>query len=95
MDRKKLVELFRKGMPYAPGRYRFWVWRCFEISVLEDSVELDEYEGFTAGNGDCENRSIPDLEDMFHVGRSILNRKDGRSVEQEGLGWNRRTAKNS
>ncbi|MCM8794737.1 MAG: hypothetical protein NC819_02900 [Candidatus Omnitrophica bacterium] len=82
MDRKLLIDLFQKGMKYAPGRHRFWISRCFEIHVRSDRVvELDEYEGF-----DSDAASLPKKK-MFHVGRSVLNLKNGRVVEKPGTGW--------
>ena len=91
MDRRKLVDLFRKGMQYPPGKHRFWVSRCFEIDVRPDSVvELNEYEGFSseAGPGlkSVKRRRQSDKE-MFHVGRSMLNLRDGQVKEEAGEGW--------
>lgn len=92
MDRKLLVELFQDGMEYPPGKHRFWISRCFEITVRQNRVvELDEYEGFSADRK--ANRSIRRRaknrrqEEMFHVGRSVLHLKDGRVVEETGAGW--------
>ena len=83
MDRKKLVDLFRKGMQYPSGKHRFWISRCFEITVRSDSViELDEYEGFSS---DEQKRAG---EEMFHVGRSIVDPRDGQVIEESGQGWN-------
>ena len=91
MDRMKLVDLFRKGMQYPPGKHRFWVSRCFEINVRPDSVvELNEYEGFSSEAGpdlkSVKQRRQSDKE-MFHVGRSMLNLRDGQVEEEEGTGW--------
>lgn len=92
MDRKSLIELFRKGMQYPTGKRRFWIARCFEITVRPDSVvEMDEYEGFSS-----DHDGVPEAEahlagrsskEMFHVGRSVLHLKDGRVVDEEGQGW--------
>ena len=94
MDRKKLVNLFQKGMQYPPGKHRFWISRCFEINVRTDSVvELDEYEGFSSEGGpnlkSSKRRRQTDKE-MFHVGRSMLDLKDGRVTEESGQGWSSR-----
>ena len=91
MDRKKLVDLFQRGMQYPPGKHRFWVSRCFEIHVRPDSVvELDEYEGFSSEAGpdlkSVKGRRQTDKE-MFHVGRSSLDLRDGRVKEESGVGW--------
>jgi len=91
MDRKKLVDLFQKGMQYPPGKHRFWISRCFEIHVRQDSVvEMDEYEGFASETGPAlksqKQRRQSDKE-MFHVGRSILHLQDGRVTEETGQGW--------
>ncbi len=82
MDRKKLVDLFRKGMQYPPGKHRFWISRYFEIHVkLDSTVELDEYEGFSSEDHKQAGKK------MFHVGRSVLHLKDGTVIEQDGEGW--------
>ncbi len=91
MDRKKLVDLFQKGMQYPPGKHRFWISRCFEINVRPDSVvELDEYEGFSSEGGpdlkSTQRRRQTDKE-MFHVGRSRLDLRDGQVIEESGQGW--------
>lgn len=91
MDRKKLVDLFQKGMQYPTGKHRFWVSRCFEITVRPDSVvELDEYEGFSSEAGpdlkSVKRRRESDKE-MFHVGRSMLDLRDGQVKEESGEGW--------
>ncbi len=91
MDRKKLIDLFQKGMQYPNGRHRFWVSRCFEITVRPDSVvELDEYEGFSSEAGPAmksqKQRRQTDKE-MFHVGRSVLHLQEGRVIEEAGQGW--------
>lgn len=92
MDRKSLIELFRNGMQYPAGKRRFWIARCFEITIRPDSVvEMDEYEGFSSdhegiSDGDCPSLSIGSKE-MFHVGRSVLHLKEGRVVDEEGRGW--------
>ena len=81
MDRQKLIDLFRKGMEYPTGKHRFWIARCFEITVRADQVvELDEYESFS-------HRGTPDSSDMFHVGRSVLHLKEGKIIDQDGEGW--------
>jgi len=92
MDRKLLIELFRDGMVYPPGKHRFWISRCFEITVRPDKVvELDEYEGFSADpSGKIPKHRNPRKKGkkaMFHVGRSILHLKEGRVVEETGGGW--------
>ncbi len=92
MDRKSLIELFRKGMQYPAGKRRFWIARCFEITVRPDSVvEMDEYEGFSSDHdGVPEGEAQPagtGSRGMFHVGRSVLHLKDGRVVDEEGQGW--------
>ena len=93
MDRKKLVNLFQKGMQYPPGKHRFWISRCFEIHVRPDSViELDEYEGFASEAGPevkSQFRRKTDKE-MFHVGRSVVDLRDGQVIEESGQGWNSR-----
>ena len=95
MDRKKLIELFRKGMQYPPGRHRFWMSRCFEITVREDdTVELDEYEGFssegTQGARDGATALGAKPKGMFHVGRSVVRLSDGLVEEEPGRGWRAR-----
>jgi hypothetical protein len=86
MDRKKLVELFRRGLQYPSGKHRFWVSRCFEITVHPDKVvDLDEYEGFASETGKPARKR--QCSDMFHVGRSVLDLKDGTVVEERGDGW--------
>lgn len=92
MDRKSLIELFRNGMQYPTGKRRFWIARCFEITVRSDSVvEMDEYEGFSSDPEGISDGDSPSLSvgsnDMFHVGRSILHLKEGRVVDEEGRGW--------
>lgn len=92
MDRKRLIELFRKGMEYPPGRHRFWISRCFEITVrADDVVELDEYEGFASEQGEDAGHRAPaqagNPGEMFHVGRSVLRLKDGEIEEEPGRGW--------
>lgn len=94
MDRRLLVELFQDGMQYPPGKHRFWVSRCFEITVRRGQVvELDEYEGFSADRHadrpirrPAKNRR---RQEMFHVGRSVLRLKEGRFVEEPGGGWSK------
>ena len=91
MDRKKLVDLFRKGMQYPPGKHRFWISKCFEITMRPDSVvELDEYESFCSEAGpnlkSIKRRRQSDKE-RFHVGRSLLDLRDGRLTEESGQGW--------
>ena len=97
MDRKKLVDLLQKGLQYPPGKHRFWVSRCFEIHVRPDSVvELDEYEGFSSEGGpdlkSVRQRRKTDKE-MYHVGRSMLDLRDGQVIEESGQGWNVRSKK--
>jgi len=94
MDRKVLVELFRKGMEYPPGRHQLWVRRCFEIRLRSDQVvEIDEYESFSTKKKQdvvsvqSQRVGPKDLKKMFHVGRSILNLKDKQVVEEKGAGW--------
>ena len=83
MDRGKMIELFRNGMHYPPGKHRFWISRCFEIHVRPDAVvELDEFEGFSTDGPFKEEKGK-----MFHVGRSVLHLKENRLVEQRGEGW--------
>ncbi len=82
MERKTLVRLFQKGMRYPKGTYRFWVRRCFEITVHPNhQVEIDEYESFCT-----EERPAQGLK-RFHVGRSVLDKKAGQVVEHSGTGW--------
>ncbi len=91
MDRKHLVELFRKGMQYPPGRHRFWFSRCFEITVHPDEVvELDEYESFSADKSAAQRTDL----EMFHVGRSVLHLKEGKLIEHRGDGWKKPAEKN-
>ncbi len=95
MDRKMLIDLLQDGMKYSPGKHRFWISRCFEITVhSSERIDLDEYEGFTtdkdshAKNGTHliqDKRGSP--QEMFHVGRSIIDLKGGRVVEETGVGW--------
>ena len=81
MDRKKLIQLFQKGvMEYPVGKHQFWIARRFEIHVQKNQVQLDEYESFSTV-------SEPESREMFHVGRSILHLKDGRVEEELGDGW--------
>lgn len=92
MDRKKLVDLFQTGMQYPPGKHRFWISRCFEITVRPDwVVELDEYESFIAERDgrsrSRQQKSSTRSREMFHVGRSVVNLKDGGVVEEAGAGW--------
>ena len=92
MDRKILIQLLRDGMQCPPGRHRFWVSRCFEITVRPDKrvVELDEYESFATEDGSepARRRSrASDCKEMFHVGKSDLHLKDGQVLEESGGGW--------
>ena len=91
MDRKRLIDLFQKGMQYPPGKHRFWISRCFEIHVRQDSVvEMDEYEGFSSEAGPAlksQKRRRQSDKEMFHVGRSVLNLLDGQVTEESGQGW--------
>ncbi len=93
MDRKLLIELFQDGMEYPPGKHRFWISRCFEITVGSDkTVQLDEYEKFSAGRKPAPSRRARRQkriggEEMFHVGRSTLDLRSGRVVEESGAGW--------
>ena len=85
MERTMLVRLFRNGMRYPIGSYRFWVRRYFEIIVHPNrQVEIDEYESFTTTE-ECPAQNSK----RFHVGRSILDRKVGRVIEEKGTGWGR------
>lgn len=98
MDRKSLIELFRRGMNYPPGRHRFWISRCFEVIVRPDSVvELDEYEGFATQDGKAKDGMEPphtgQPNGMFHVGHSVLNLRDGSVIEEAGRGWGSSPAK--
>ena len=93
MNRKTLIRLFQDGMRYPPGKHRVKVSKVFEITVHPDEVvELDEYEGFLAEEN-CGKRRIfrPRAEkvepEMFHVGKSILDLRDGEVVEEPGGGW--------
>ena len=95
MDRKLLIDLLQDGMRYSEGKHRFWVSRCFEITVHpEEVVELNEYEGFvTEKNSTSVTREkAAKPTDMFHVGRSILDLKSGRVVEETGAGWDNKKA---
>ena len=91
MDRNMLIELLQDGMHYPPGKHRFWVSRCFEITVRPDKVvELDEYEDFKTENGRTQKHPHPPKQGsqgMFHVGKSVLYLKGGRLVESTGGGW--------
>ncbi len=98
MDRKKLVDLFQKGMQYPEGTHRFWISRCFEITVRPDEVvQLDEYESFCAEKNSTARagrRSSPrEGKEMFHVGRSVVNLKDGQVSEERGEGWEKQAEK--
>lgn len=93
MDRKLLIDLLQEGMQVPPGKHRFWVSRCFEITVRPDKrvVELDEYESFSTEKDlkPKQGRS-PETSrgrEMFHIGKSILHLRDGRVVEESGEGW--------
>ena len=82
MERTMLVRLFRNGMRYPIGSYRFWVRRYFEIIVHPNrQVEIDEYESFTT-----EECPAPGSK-RFHVGRSVLDQKGDRVIEEAGTGW--------
>ena len=92
MNRKNLIELFRKGMNYPLGQHHFLISRFFEITVRPNlMVELDEYEGFVGHGGSSQDSSKPGqqdrLADMYHVGRSVLDLKSGRVTEEQGKGW--------
>ncbi len=93
MDRKVLIGLLQDGMQYPPGKHRLWISRCFEITVRSDKVvELDEYEGFSAEKSLASPKRVRLAEggkqsEMFHVGRSILDLRDGKVTEQSGEGW--------
>jgi hypothetical protein len=90
MDRKKLVDLFQRGMQYPAGTHRFWISRCFEITVgTDDRVQLDEYESFCAEK----NSTTRTSKEMFHVGRSVVNLKDGQVLEERGAGWEKKSEK--
>ena len=95
MNRKELIDLFQGGMQYPPGKHRFWISRCFEITVHPDSmVELDEYEGFASEKREKEKKNRgasggTSTKGMFHVGRSVLDLKDGQVTEEPGKGWER------
>ncbi len=98
MDRKRLIDLFQKGMQYPNGKHRFWISKCFEITVRPDAVvEMDEYEGFSSEVGPAlksqKGRRQTDKE-MFHVGKSVLDLRHGRVTEESGQGWSD-TAKKS
>ncbi len=93
MDRKLLIGLLQDGMKYSQGKHRFWISKCFEITMRPDSViELDEYEGFSSEAGpnlkSSKRRRQSDKE-MFHVGRSMLDLRDDRLTEESGRGWDR------
>ncbi len=53
-------------------------------------VELNEYEGFVTekNSATATREKAIKLPEMFHVGRSILDLKNGRLVEETGGGWN-------
>jgi|GEM_PF-2469817 len=92
MNRKLLVELLQDGMHYSTGKHRFWISRCFEITVRPNKVvELDEYESFAAESGSKLKRGrgakTASEAEMFHVGRSILHPKDKQVIEEPGEGW--------
>ena len=96
MNRKELIGLFQRGMQYPPGKHRFWISRCFEITVRSDSVvELDEYEGFSSGKKEKRERQSrgasggTSTKGMFHVGRSVVDLRDGQVTEEPGEGWER------
>ncbi len=95
MDRKTLVRLFKNGMRYPQGSYRFWVQRSFEITVRSNNcVEIDEYESFAAEEGLHLRRLRQVVEkkpagERFHVGRSILDQKASQVIEHSGTGWQR------
>ncbi len=92
MDRKVLIDLLQDGMEYPPGKHRLWISRCFEITVRPDKIiELDEYEQFFAEQGSSGRKPAPaprkkDRE-MFHVGKSVLDLRQGKITESSGAGW--------
>lgn len=94
MDKKLLIELLQDGMQVPTGRHRFWVSRCFEITVRPDRkvVELDEYESFATDRPGSKGRRSPGparggRKEMFHIGKSVIHLTDGRVVEESGEGW--------
>lgn len=91
MDRQMMVNLIRNRVVENPkGKTRFWLVRCFEITVRPDRVvEVDEYEAYEV----CEGKNgieacngpradFKSLAGMFHVGRSVISLSDGRVVEE-------------
>jgi len=92
INRDTLIQLIQEGMEYPEGKHRFWVARCYEITVRDDkTVELDEYESVStelAVNKEVVrfNRRSQDKE-MFHVGRSIVNPEKDNVIEKIGQGW--------
>ncbi|MCM8811947.1 MAG: hypothetical protein NC910_02730 [Candidatus Omnitrophica bacterium] len=91
MDRQMMVNLIRNEVVENPkGKTRFWLVRCFEITVRPDRVvELDEYEAYEVceGKNGIEACSDPcadlrSLAGMFHVGRSVIHLNDGRVIEE-------------
>ena len=93
MNRKELIGLFQRGMQYPPGKHRFWISRCFEITVHSDFlVELDEYEGFASEKNRKQSfkpSGGTTTKGMFHVGRSVLDLGNGQVTEEPGEGWER------
>jgi len=88
MDRAVLIKLFQDGMRYPPGTRRLWVSRCFEVTVRPDQVvEVDEYEGVAIeGADDTPRTRCAHDGEMLHRGRSRLDLKDGRVIEQPRAG---------
>lgn len=91
MDRQMMVNLIRNRVVENPrGKTRFWLVRCFEITVRADRVvEVDEYEAYEVceGKNGIEACNGPradyrSLAGMFHVGRSVIHLNDGRVVEE-------------
>jgi hypothetical protein len=92
LSRETLIALLKRGMEYPAGKHRLWVSRCFEITVdLNQKVNVDEYEEFTTELGLCTKQERPNQtkkgRQMYHVGRSVLNLKGGKVIEERGEGW--------
>jgi len=99
VDKKLLIELLQDGMQVPTGRHRFWVSRCFEISVRPDKkvVELDEYESFSTEKDPRSRKrgrrsAAAGCKEMFHIGKSVIHLTDGRVVEELGEGWKEEAA---
>lgn len=88
MDRQMVVNLITNKVVECPkGKSRFWVTRCFEITVRSrEVVEVDEYEAcdvrdaVAVGNG-C-SADPKSHAGMHHTGRSVIYLKQKRVVEE-------------